>query len=139
MVLEILKIAHEILIIKATSKEIEKLEIESQLIREQLESAVAEKRSSGVSKICNNIAAEYDITDGEKLRALTKAIEKLMGFLEKGGSVDFVHADAKENEEEQQIGESQCLRDASKELITDIEKIREIEGQILMIENARDD
>ena len=138
IVLRALEIADKVLDLKVKKIEIEKMQLEKnekETIVDSMKGAIEGEKKRGAESICETIIEECNIIDSEKKQGLRKSVEKMIAFIEKGGNVDFICKDNNEVDDADEENEQQnLLRDNNAKLIETVQKIREIEGHILLLE-----
>lgn len=84
-------IAKDVISVRLAMENLRQQNMLTKKMEAEFELMVAEKRKKGLASIEEEMAAMFpEKLDGEKHSALTKSIEKLLKFGEKGGDVDFV-------------------------------------------------
>jgi len=126
VLLEALKVVDRMLDIKKKTEEIKALKLSNNKIAKELEDEIEKEKLNGTEGI-KEILLEYlklnkESANGDKVSALSKSINNLIDFLEKGGEIDFVILSANDNKEE-----TEDLR------LSNIE-IKRLESKILLIE-----
>lgn len=97
------------------------------VMAEELDRLAKEKKENTVQEIVGEFKHMMAGGAGDKLAALTKSVEKLLAFNEKGGTVDFVmpdNDDEDDDEDEAQAAAPTALA-AAKKAIQDYQEIRE--------------
>jgi hypothetical protein len=128
IILSALKVAEKVIDIRTKAEELRGLKMKNDKFAKELEKEAENEKKAGIEEITGNVAQELQLKDGEgdKVKALDTAVKNLVNFIEKGGIVDFVIPEAKE-EEEGKEDENQKLRVAFQEIRTLEKKISLIE------------
>lgn len=123
-----LKIAEKVLDIKKKAEELKGLKIDNKIIKDIEKDANAKKKEE-IKQITLNIAGDLNLSDaeGDKTTALESAVKKLVDFIEKGGTVDFITPDDEDSNEDTQK--------ANNELRLKFEEIRKLEKKMFLLEN----
>jgi hypothetical protein len=131
IILSALKVAEKVIDIRTKAEELRGLKMKNDKFAKELEKEAENEKKAGIEEITGNVAQELQLKDGEgdKVKALDTAVKNLVNFIEKGGIVDFVIPEAKE-EEEGKEDENQKLRVAFQE-------IRTLEKKISLIEHKK--
>lgn len=132
IILSDLKVAEKILDMRKKAEEIRALKIKNDKAAIELEKEVNDEKKDGIENITQDIVQSLNIKadkEGDKTAALSKSIEYLVVFLEKGGDVDFVLP-----KEEKQPSDTKKLPDFS-DLRKAFAEIRKIEGKIFLLEH----
>jgi len=113
IILRGLTIAERVLDIRLKAEELRGMKLKNdKLVLDLLEAAKAEKEA-GVESIAHDAAKSLKLTkskNGEEIAGLTKSIEQLLEFVEKGGEVDFVLPELPGENEEPDKDEIKTLR-----------------------------
>ena len=134
IILAALKVAEKVLDIKKKAEEIRGMKLENNRIAEDLVDAAELEKKSGVTQITNHITLQLNIAEngqGDKIKALDKAIQNLVNFISDGGEIDFIMP---ENEDDIE-NESKT----NKELRVAFQEIRKLENKISLLENKKID
>lgn len=127
-ILAALKVAEKVMDIRKKAEEIRSLKLANDKIAKELESVADKEMEDGIDAIGKEIVKKLGIQvkgDGEKVKALETAVKNLVGFIEKGGDIDFVLPTNDGNGEE---------HGTNRELRVAFEEIRRIEQKIALIE-----
>lgn len=131
IILAALKVAEKVIDIRTKAEELRGLKMRNDKFAKELEKEAENEKKAGIEEITGAVAQELQLKDGEgdKAKALDTAVKNLVNFVEKGGIVDFVIPEAKE-EEEGNEDENQKLRVAFQE-------IRKLEKKIALLEHKK--
>lgn len=129
IILAALKVAEKVIDIRTKAEELRGLKMRNDKFAKELEAEAEHEKKAGIEEITASVVAELGIKEGEgdKVKALDKAVKNLVNFIEKGGIVDFVIPDTGE-EGEGKDDENQKLRVAFQE-------IRRLESKITLLEH----
>lgn len=135
-----LKIAEKVADIFKKCAEIKNLGLKNKQIEKQLEAEAEAIKKDGVESIVEETIKKLGIKkkgDGDKVNALTKAVERLVDFTENGGVVDLVPPKGNDNNagEDSHSPESGSLLEIRKNFL----EIRYIEEKLKLIEYNRED
>lgn len=134
IILAALKVAEKVLDIKKKAEEIRGMKLENNQIAIDLMNAAELEKKSGVTQITNHITLQLDIAEnsqGDKIKALDKAIQNLVNFISEGGEIDFIMPD---NEDDIENGSK-----SNEELRVAFQEIRKLENKISLLENKKID
>lgn len=98
-----LKVAEKVMDIRLKSEELKGLKLKNTKLSEDLAAEADKEKEIGIEEITKEFTEKLNISnddEGDKIIALEKAIKHLVGFVEKGGVVDFVLPEANEEDEE---------------------------------------
>jgi len=106
-----------------------------------LNQSLEKQKLKAPDEIVNNIMGEAQkgALDGEKRAALKNSVQKLLGFLEKGGEVDFVVPDETELDEQPTDADYEEAFNQLSEIRSNVERIRETERNIKYLEDLSED
>lgn len=144
LVLLIMGFTLDILKIKIESKKLDDLKIrKNKEIKKLIEEEIKDKRKNCIDEICEQVAEQHNISsDGEKIVVLKNAIKNLADFLEDGGRVDFIPKEIEGVDEDgdgKLIEENKKLKAKIDNLMVDVETIRKLEGEILLLESSNEE
>jgi hypothetical protein len=131
ILLAALKVADRVLEIIKKIEEIKKLKLENKKIEVDLKTESEKEKEAGCKNILNIIIKELGLQvsdQGDRITALEKSIKNLIDFIEKGGIVDFVQREDKEENNANVRKETQKLK-------KNISEIRALENKMKVIEN----
>jgi hypothetical protein len=136
ILLETLKVAEKVIDILKKVEELKALSLSNKSAEQALVKVAKEEKETGISSITNIIQVELNLnpeTDGDKITALEKSITKLIDFTQKGGQVDFVQPEEKEEDEN---GDDDInYRGEIQKLKGNIAEIRAIENKTKLLIN----
>lgn len=115
--------AKEILEVEHSREDLKQKKMLTKVMAEELDRLAKEKKENTVQEIVGEFKDVMADGDGDKLAALTKSVEKLLAFNEKGGTVDFVMPE-NDDEDEAQAAAPAGLT-AAKKAIRDYQEVRE--------------
>ncbi len=127
IILEALKVIERVLEIRKKAEEIKNLKLNNTKVDNELKKEAEEAKGKGIKKIIETLIKKLKIPstgDGDKVVALEKSIRNLVDFVEKGGEVDFVVQDEKDQDGTDLIN-----------LRNDFEEIRKLENKLRQIEH----
>ncbi|NKB31791.1 MAG: hypothetical protein GKR91_01675 [Pseudomonadales bacterium] len=131
IIMEALKVVEKIYDIKELAQRVKHLELSNQDAEKVVNKAATDEKAAGLEHILNSAIAEIGL-DKEKqaneITELTKSIKKLVDFLDKGGSVDFVLPD-------QSADEDESLEEERKTLESRFQEVRMLEKKLLQLEH----
>lgn len=119
--------AKEILEVEHSREDLKQKKMLTRVMADELDRLAKEKKDNTVHEIVGEFKHVMADGAGDKLAALTKSVEKLLAFNEKGGTVDFVMPekdDEDENEDEAEAAAPAGLTSA-KRAIRDYQEVRE--------------
>ena len=125
VLLKSLELAEKVQGLRKMQLEIEALKLSNTQAKEALKAQAVEERKVGLENISKSVSDGLAL-DGEKITALDKSINKLLGFIEKGGAVDVVLPLSSED------GAVEVDADMQK-LSRDVMRIRELERNTRLI------
>lgn len=130
ILLEALRVAERVLQIRAQAEQVRTLHLANDRLAQQIEAEAEQERQTRIEQVVKNVSGQVENIDGEKQIALTKSIEKLVNFTEKGGKIDYVvpsiaAADA----------DASNTADDLKELAQVFEQIRGLEEKVWLLEH----
>ncbi|QDA57130.1 hypothetical protein [Thermomonas aquatica] len=125
VLLKSLEVAEKVQGLRKMQLEIEALKLSNTQAKEALKAQAVEERKVGLENISKSVSDGLAL-DGEKITALDKSINKLLGFIEKGGAVDVVLPLSSED------GAVEVDADMQK-LSRDVMRIRELERNTRLI------
>jgi len=128
-----LKVAEKILDIRKKAEEIRALKLQNAKLASDIEKEADNEKETGIKDISKMIVSKLKLKsnqDGEIINALDKSIKNLLGFIEKGGEIDFVIPE----EENDEKGEKEKEKINYKELRTTFQEIRQLENKIKLLE-----
>ena len=129
IILAVLKVAEKLLDIRKKAEELRGLKLKHDKLAKDLDEEAENEKKDGVEKITGDIVSQLKIkidSEGDKIKALDKAVKNLVNFIEKGGVVDFIvpeEADSEESEE-----------DNNAELRVAFQEIRKLEKKLELLE-----
>ncbi len=136
ILLETLKVAEKVIDILKKVEELKALKLSNKAAEQALVNAAKEEKETGISSITSIIQIDLNLnpeTDGDKITALEKSITKLIDFTQKGGQVDFVQPEEKEEDEN---GDDDInYRGEIQKLKGNIAEIRAIENKTKLLIN----
>ena len=138
VVLRGLEIVERALKIRAEVENIRHLKLQNKKIAQELNDELQQEKQAAIDKAIEELVKELNLNkgnQGDKKEALSKAISKLIDFIEQGGEVDFVMPEETEGEEAESKGES---AKSVKELKATIQQVRMLENSIKAIEHDHD-
>ena len=130
-----LRVTERVFDIRKKAEEIRGLKLSNDKIQKELEQEAELIKTQAIDTITKDVIKTSKLEDqneGDKIAALTKAVEDLVEFLERGGSVDFVLPEAvgsKEDDKEPSV-ELQLLRDR-------VYDIHQLEQKIPLLEQLK--
>ncbi|RMH19505.1 MAG: hypothetical protein D6698_05635 [Gammaproteobacteria bacterium] len=130
-----LEIAERVLKLRAEVENIRHLKLKNKQIVKELEQEVEQEKEAGVQQAIEAMVKELQLNkdnQGDKKEALSKAITKLIDFIDKGGDVDFVLPDEADVESEGGKDKSNKKLPA---LRKNVEQIRKLEHSIKALEH----
>lgn len=130
IILAALKVAEKVLDIRKKAEELKGLKLKNNKLAKDLEKEAEVEKKAGIEEITINISGQLKIKkdgEGDKVKALDKAVKNLVNFVEDGGIVDFIIPDDEEPEEGEE-NENADLRVAFQE-------IRQLEKKLALIEH----
>jgi hypothetical protein len=131
ILLEALKVTDRVLDIRKKIEEIKKLKFENKKIEADIKTEAEKAKETGIKNILNIITKELGLQEnsqGDKIVALEKSIKDLIDFTEKGGIIDFVQ---RENKEEA----NSSIRTETNKLNKNISEIRALESKMKALDN----
>jgi len=129
IILSALKVADRVLTIRKKAEEIKSLKLSNKKLESDLEREAEKEKKDGLDRITKELSVTLKIDqngDGEKVKALEKAVKNLINFVENGGEVDFF-ADEQEVDDEENP-EIEQLR-------VNFAEIKQLEKRVLAIEH----
>ncbi len=119
--------AKHILEVENSREDLKQKKLITKVMAEELDRLVKEKKENAVQDIVGDFKNVMAEGAGDKIAALTKSVEKLLAFSEKGGAVDFVMPEFDEDNEEDDHdrGASPAGITAARNAIKDYQIIRE--------------
>ena len=141
ILLEGLKVADRVLDIRMKTEQLREMKLSNEKIVRELEAEGEKEKGEAIAKIVEATCKQLGLNkngDGDKVSALEKAIQKLVGFIEKGGELDAVvpegadPGDGATEEAKQQFSQIKQLRGAFQE-------VRVLESKIKQLENKLDE
>lgn len=118
--------AKDVLELAHSREELKQKKMLTKVMADEFDRITAEKKANTVQEIVGEFQEVLGDSAGDKLTALTKSVEKLLKFNEKGGTVDFVMP---ENEDEVDEDEAPTAAPsgmlAAKRAIQDYQEVRE--------------
>lgn len=132
VLLKVLEVAEKVQGLRKAQLEIEALKLNNKQAIDAIKAQEISERDNGQAEIAASISTELEL-DGEKVEALTRAITKLLSFVEKGGEVDLLlPADIADGEE--------ASGPNGRGLVQNVTKIRELErSQRLLARHLEED
>lgn len=137
IILMALKVAERVILVQGRAEEVRGLRLTNDKIAKELEQEAKKEREKGIEEITTSIAKQLQIKpsgEGDKTSALDKAVKELVNFLTKGGEIDCMIPEEKDetNEitEEGENGRTTKMR----ELRTTFETIRQLENKVRLLE-----
>lgn len=133
IILEALKVADKILDIRKKVEEIRNLKLKNKKIAIDIETEAENEKEARIEEISAQFAKKLNLKEdgeGDKIRALFKAVNNLVNFLESGGEVEFIIPEEKVEEDEN--AETSSI---FKELRVTFQKIRQLDNKIKLLES----
>lgn len=129
IILAALKVAEKVLDIRKKAEELKGLRLKNKEIAKGLEQEADNEKEAGIEEIKVKITKDLGLKkdEGDKVKALGVAVKNLVGFIEKGGIVDFIVPDD-DGSDEDQANENAKLRVAFQE-------IRKLESKLALLEH----
>ena len=90
ILLESLKVADRVMDIRRKAQEVRALELGNDKLAHDMELIADAEREKRTAAIVETVLTTVPNHDGEKANALNKSVKSLVGFIEKGGQVDFL-------------------------------------------------
>lgn len=135
VIMDALKLIEKVYEIKRKAQEVRALKLENDEAEKALSAAAESARKTGVGIIIEKNIAEIGLdknAEGDKVKALTGAIEKLVDFIEKGGEVDFVIPDEQEGDQTEEPDHNESERSTLREMF---KEVRRLEKKVHQLEN----
>lgn len=129
-----LKVADKVLDLRKKAEEIRGLKLQNDKLSKDIEKEAEKEKNIGLEKIASNIIKKLKLktdTEGDKVNALTKAVNNLVNFIEKGGEVDFIIPE--ENVEE----DNKDKKHNYTELRVAFQEIRKLEYKLALLEHKK--
>jgi hypothetical protein len=124
---DITSTAKEVLEVEHSREDLKQKKMLTQVMADEFDRLVTEKKENTVQDIVGEFKDVMADGAGDKVAALTKSVEKLLAFNQKGGTVDFVmpeNDDDDGGEDEAQAAAPAGLT-AAKKAIRDYQEVRE--------------
>ena len=131
ILLESLKVADRVLDIRLKAQQVRALKLDNDKAALEIEQAAEKEREKRIATIVATVSASAAQIDGEKTNALTKSVENLVTFIEKGGQVDCTMPSAPEG-----AAEHAEIEEKRQVLLTTFAEIRELETKVARIEHT---
>lgn len=136
--------AKEVLEVEHSREDLKQKKMLTKVMADELDRLAKEKKENTVQEILGEFKDVFAEGAGDKLAALTKSVEKLLAFNEKGGTVDFVMPDNDDEDEGQYEGdEGQAAAPvgitAARKAIRDYQEVREQVKLLAHHNHANDD
>jgi len=135
VVLRGLEIVERALKIRVEVGNIRHLKLQNKKIAQELNAELQQEKQAGIDKTIEEIVKELNLNkgnQGDKKEALSKAISKLIDFIEKGGEVDFVMPEESDDTKADTKGEN--AKDV-RVLQQNIAQVRRLENTIKAIDH----
>jgi len=135
IILKVLKVVEKVYDIRKKAEEIRGMKLSNDKIANELEKEANNIKKTDVEAIVDSISETESVSDGEIKTNLSKAITKLLDFVDKGGEIDFTlpdDADEEEPEDKEKNDLKQLLR-------TKFQEIRLIEDKLKQVEYIKQD
>lgn len=131
IILAALKVAEKVLDIRLKAEELKGLKLKNEKFAKDLEKEAENEKKTGIEEITGQVAEKLNLKqdEGDKVKALDKAVKNLVDFIEKGGIVDFVIPEPDEDAED--VEET----DANSELRVAFQEIRRLEKKAALLEH----
>ena len=130
IILAALVVAEKVLDIKRKAEEIRGMKLKNDKLAKDLEKEADSEKKSRIEEITINLSGQLKLKkdgEGDKIKALDKAVKNLVNFIEAGGIVDFIIPD---NDEEQDENNHDDLR-------VTFQEIRQLEKKIALLEHKK--
>lgn len=120
--------AKDVLELAHSREDLKQKKMLTKVIADEFDRLTTERKANTIYEIVDSFKDVLGDGAGDKLTALTKSVEKLLKFNEKGGTVDFVMP---ENDDEDEVDEAKAQAAApsdilaAKRAIQDYQKVRE--------------
>jgi len=135
ILLECLKVASRYMEVRMQAEQVRALKLNNDKIAEEIEKAAEKEREKTVATIVAQVIKQSGRhVDGEKNVALTRSVEKLVAFIEKGGKVDCIPPKALADNTD---GNDVELKRQSQELLKNFEEIRKLESKVELLEHKQ--
>ena len=132
VLLKVLEVAEKVQGLRKARLEIEALKLSNKQALDAIQAQEQSEREDGQAEIAASISAEMNL-DGEKIEALTRAVNKLLSFVEKGGEVDLLLPAEMHDERDDPNSNGRKLAE-------NVTKIRELERfQRLLSQHSEED
>ena len=131
IILAALKVADKVLAIRKKVEEIKALKLQNEKIAAEIEKEAENQKKTGLKQISDDLVGLLNLNpqeDGDKVKALEKAVKNLVDFVEKGGEVDFVSSDTEEQEKQEEF----------EQLRINFAEIKQLEKRLLALEVKSD-
>jgi len=131
-----LKVAERVIEILKKAEELKILKLKNKKIEQEIKKEAADERKNGIKTILETAVKQLKLkpnSDGDKITALEKSITKLIDFTQKGGAVDFIQPeDTAVDDSENKDNDN--LRNEITKLRENVQEIRSLELKIKLIE-----
>ncbi|HUD30316.1 MAG TPA: hypothetical protein VMQ93_15715 [Novosphingobium sp.] len=117
--------AKDILEVENSREDLKQKKMLTKVMADELDRLAKEKKENTVAEIVGEFKHLVAGGAGDKLAALTKSVEKLLAFNEKGGTVDFVMPENFDEDEDEVQAAAPLGLAAAKKAIQDYQEVRE--------------
>lgn len=121
--------AKDVLELAHSREDLKQKKMLTKVMADEFDRLTTERKANTVQEIVAEFKDVLGDGGGDKLTALTKSVEKLLKFNEKGGTVDFVMPENDDDEDEVDEAEAQAAAPsdilAAKRAIQDYQEVRE--------------
>lgn len=135
IILKVLKVVEKVYDIRKKAEEIRSMKLSNDKISNELEKEANNIKKTDIEAIVDSISETESLSDGEVKTNLSKAITKLLDFVDKGGEIDFTlpdDADDEEPEDKEKGNLKQLLK-------TKFQEIRLLEDKLKQVEHIKQD
>ena len=107
IILSAYRVAEKVLGLRKKAEEIQSMELSNTKLADVLKEEADSEKSAGIHAISDETIQGLEIkaTEGDRIAAISVAVESLVSFLEAGGEIDFVIPDGSGGEEDASIGD----------------------------------
>lgn len=130
IILKVLKVVEKVYDIRKKAEEIRGMKLSNDKISNELEKEANNIKKTDVEAIVDSISESESVSDGEVKTNLSKAITKLLDFVDKGGEIDFTlpeDADEEEAEEKEKSDLKQLLKNKFQEIRLLEDRLKQVE------------
>ena len=117
--------AKEVLEVEHSREDLKQKKMLTKVMADEFDRVAEEKKENTVQKIIGEFKHVKADGAGDKLAALTKSVEKLLAFSEKGGTVDFVMPENDDEDEDETQAAAPSDLAVAKRAIRDYQEVRE--------------